>query len=420
MKSGVIMKKTLSLFLTVVFCLSLCACGKKDPESDGPTSSKATQAVDTTKPTEPPKTPQELLESAGEKLKSANSFAVSISQKQEALGQVAEMDVVSVLFNTTADGIYTYLHTEGYDSSRSMTYVKGNVGYICDYYGPSDSKNVLEAKTFFDFAYDKGFLFQHLTNGTFREFFGDDTMFERFFKLNPAVTTDEAGITTFYAKDLTLAQFATVFENMGGEDENARYDIGYTVNAEGYLQSHILGMSMTAEDGTVMRMSILLTYSRIGEQIEIEAPNWDTMTKAETLEYVHYITKDCAASYISGPNITAENGGVPAFRFGGLFGTAPEVYKVNATEDGLPVYVNGGYAGSVDPSACTPKKLIIPVGVIFTDMPWYNGAALFFEDTKENVTAHFADGWNDENNFYADVYYAGQWSYVNEIPTPNQ
>lgn len=412
------MKKVFSLITVFLFLLSLCACNnnKEQPISTTGTNETAAQNTEpSTAPTDPdpapaplPTDPAELLEYAGQTLKAAKSFEFSLSAKGNYSETTFEGELASVLFNTDANGNLCSI-ANCYDDDYPGTligirYICGNTGY--DYSPASDSNEfVMDGKFYSDTPFSADFHFEPIVSW-YDILFGGDTMFENFCQLSPTVTKDETGATVYWVKNITQEKADTVLGELWDDDETIQYDIGFTVDAKGCLQKQELVMTHTEYSNT-----LTLIYSRIGEQIDMQIPDFEAdQANAENLHYSHYINEYCSAEY------SRINGnGISSFRFHYISAedqtNVPDTYTVLKNIDGLPVCIQGGWYGGA-PSAHMSENLIIPAGVTFTSWLDY-GAMLFFEDTEDTVLAQAEYGMYDFR-----VFFAGEWSLVNGVPTP--
>lgn len=411
------MKKGLLLITAFSLLLSLCACdNKKENATEIAGATQVTEDnVHTNEPTPAPlpTDPAALLEHAGQTLKAEKSFSLSLSVKGTYPEATFEGELVSVLFNTDANGVL-YSVTNYYDDDYPGTlvnirYICGNAGY--DYYPTSNSNEFeLNSKFYSDTPFNADFHFEPIVSW-YNIMFGGDTMFENFCKLSPAVTKDESGATIYWLKELTQEQAGTILGELWDDDETTKYDIGFTVDAKGCLQKQELIMTQT-EGNEKYTSAFTLTYSRVGEQIDMQTPDFEAdLANAEHVDYSHYINENCYASY----SRTNDNG-TASFLFHYISAedqaNVPETYKILETIDSIPVRIQGDWYGG-PPSAHMSKNLIIPMGVNFTGGLYYGGATLFFEDTEANVRIHAVS-----NMFDHLAYFAGEWNLIDGVPTP--
>ena len=418
------MKKGILLITMFALMLSLGACATDVSPDNGIVNNAATtpsqdgQNVVPTDSDQKP-TPLEVLEASAQKLKEAKSLKISICETQQDSNTIKNDEWCTVLFSTNTDGAYTWLLSEtGMDISTGnptgyFYYINGNVGYEWDTY--YDQANTLHTelwrKTGFRISYGKDFLFAPLTNASY--LFSSEDMFENFCSLNPEVTVDETGITHYRVKDLKSNQIKSVFPKFEPTDyvyNQLRYDICFTVDAAGYLQSQ----SFITKD-TYDQTACTITYSQVNEEIEIKAPDLTQMAEAEEMIYLDYFSKDSAAKYTFSPTNALVNKGVPSYCFIKILGKSPDTYQLLSKVDGLPVYLEGGLADGGNPDVILPKNLIVPAGIKVYYQPYIQDVNMFYEDTRATIYKNLPYSLTDIDS----VHFAGEWSMVNGIPTPN-
>lgn len=253
------MKKIISL-LCVLLLLGLCACGK---EKAAPTAAKP-QA---TTPSEEVSAMDVLL-AAMAKLQAEKSFAITVD-------------------STTEYGDATNLNTEqlqtvGKFQKAESGYValitnSENFGvYMCGAEIYRTQQTTPESK-------DQDHTIQVVLDEFYRYTGFHSLTLEDFAAKEPQRTNNADGSITFTLPEVSVQDYSWLVSGKEmSEQEAAQYvskgiSISFTVDAKGYLSGAEVNFAWATPEGDQQsRMHAVYTVSQIGEDLNIQAPDWTT------------------------------------------------------------------------------------------------------------------------------------------------
>lgn len=416
------MKRLLCFALAVVLCLTFSAC-TEGSNSQGVAGGNEQLNEDILA----------NLNAAVEKLMESDSFEVITTDKS-----VGAADAVVTYQLATIDG-QTHIRVDGNAVSGSRnfdfsSYYMGNQRFTGDLFSswPTVTKTI----------YEDGITLPEVIQSEL-----DVTAFlETFAALQP--TTKVKDGMTQYTKSISKEAFLQLYACIYGEDAYIElfpvgfYSVSVEVDSQGVLRQVTLKGPFESRT---------LTVNRINEITSLEMPE-----SVRDFEYDFTYTLRTSLVVEKGEQrvIYRPNGwqDYPSFVTGGGdwnnvdfgFGFAGfesyykddyivEVAEVPEEIDGIPVVrvcgvIDSGF-GDVK-----VKRLVIPKGVQINIGATYEGdeilfytenTTLFFCDTEENVVKMFStpdtpsvEFEGEELPMFQAAYYAGQWEYVDGIPTP--
>ena len=386
------MKKLLSLALVLSFCLTLVACGQSD-------------------------VPAPDLYAAAEKLATAQSYRITVSRTD---GVKPSTHTYQIVRN---DGI-TYMLTEfegGNSPYKSTMYYEGNV---CYYTHPTEGDT--QHKT----IYEDGYQLEDIVCGT--DLQGDmNGFFDAFLATSPECTQKD-GMTVAskkLSKDDYISLAYKVFTFIDEEYINlGKGTVSVSVDSEGYLREIDLRTGLLRAGA-----SITFTFDKINEIPSLEAPDFAKNFSANmgfgnpTIDSpftnIGVIKGDVGTTYEYNPMIIDQWDGLC---FNG-FSTDKEeeyvipVYEIPEEVDGIPVkYISFMYTPF---TTIRVERVVIPKGIKFLPASEDDNkidTVLFFYDAEENVEKNFGTWEEPAEDIYCykAAYYAGEWEYVDGIPTP--
>lgn len=416
------MKRLLCLVLAVILCVSIAACSEEQkPHGNVNENESVSEDILTN------------LNAAVEKLMESESFEVVTTDKS-----MGEAEAVVTYQLATIDG-QTHIRVDGNAVSGSQnvdfsSYYLGNQRFTGDLYGswPTVTKTI----------YEDGITLPEVIQPEL-----DVTAFlETFAALQP--TTKVKDGMTQYTKKLSKEEFLQFYACIYGEDAYIDlfpigfYSASVEVDSQGVL--HKVTFEGPLESRT-------LTVGRINEITSLEMPE---SVRDFEYDFTYSLRTSLVVEKGEQRVIYQPNGwqDYPSFVTGGGdwnnvdfgFGFAGfesyykddyivEVAEVPEEIDGIPVVrvcgvIDGGF-GDVK-----VKRLVIPEGVQINICGVWEGdktvfytenTTLFFCDTEENVIKMFStpdtpslEFEGEELPMFQAAYYAGQWEYVDGIPTP--
>lgn len=416
------MKRLLCVVLAVALCLAFSACGK-ELKPQGTAGENETLNEDILA----------NLNAAVEKLMESDSFEVITTDKS-----MGEAEAVVTYQLATIDG-QTHIRVDGNAVSGSQnvdfsSYYMGNQGYTGDLYSswPTVTKTI----------YEDGVTLPEVIHPEM-----DVTAFlETFAALQP--TTKVKDGMTQYTKSISKEEFLQFYACIYGEDAYIElfpvgfYSVSVEVDSQGVLRRVTLKGPFESRT---------LTVNQINEIASLEMPDsvrnftYDftyslrTCLVVEKGEQRVVYQPNCWQDYPSFVTGGGDWNNVDlGFGFLGFESYYKDDYVVEVAEvpeeiDGVPVVrvcgvIDGGF-GDVK-----VKRLVIPKGVQISMGGTYEGdemlfysenTTLFFCDTEENVVKTFStpdapsvEIEGEELPMFQAAYYAGQWEYVDGIPTP--
>lgn len=429
------MKRILALLLAAMMLLSLAACERDDTPTT--TASKPGESNPTSSSTSTPTTPEEpdvlsVLTDAIAKTMSAKSYVMQHGMVAEFQGEEFE-DLTTVMVSKATDGTLTALSTKSayiydyQDYIDDIIYVCGNVAYQQDaYIVPTRCyKHISDTSFGVDMVVDPS---------NYTEMFPNENLLSDFVAQTPVVTESD-GETVY-----TISGIEIIYQVMSGtpwpEDQAPEMDgmqyegvfLSMRVNAKGYFSGFSLDMKLyDAESDMHATQNLVMSIDKLDEEVTIEEPafiaetkQWDEYHIHENgYEAVYTVDTDYDGEY------TERLGKICVFRGMVYDRNDPPiipVYKVLAEIDGIPV----AFVLSYDdyPYIACIEKLIMPKGVSFGIRHcdgMHPDTELYFESTEEELNNYIYvigneyDGWGQG---VKAAYYAGEWEYVDGIPTP--
>ena len=417
------MKKLLAILLTLAMLLSIAttftACGdsgyknddeeeveeKEDDEKENGENGENNNA--TAKPG--------TLSAAAEKLKTADSYTLNIAQTQTRDNQGNIMGMAFAVSKTTKTIRFSEKDGQIIDGVSDMEsggeaiYVNTE-GYVLDPYEKAINKVISDVPfTLEDLLKSEGVIVSY----------GPDSVLGRFDALNPNKNTTDDG-TTFLVAELTVKQWGELYVGLTGEEipeeivNMLSNPIAQaTISPEGYLSNFHMQITQTYE-GTSMNVAMTFAINDVNSTV-VTVPEYAKNYEVGEGATVTYITNGMKAHYRCDWNYY-DGETVHEMHFVG-FGEkyndeyTVETYTILDSIEGVPVRFLDQliWNGNIQ-----VKRLVIPAGVVLSYYI-YGGenTTLFFEAPREAV-----DFGDNSESYFAGVYYAGEWSIVNGIPTP--
>lgn len=473
-------KRSLTILLVLCLLVGLTACGNEKMAEQKPAG---------------PKTTLELLKSAGEKLRNADTFQLDIWSWSLNMA-IAEPELFSVDSKPTVK-LY------------EMQYVSDLNGAPASYLKEWKSQKEPQVDTWHYLGDSTGYggegdpgqhsnNYKHFSEKSFtakQRFWvlnsmmdiGKDTLFAEFCALEPTVTTAENGTTTVEAR-MNYEQLRKLLNvevpmhtghaiEIGSRDSaivfaypNVELSLEFVIDAQGYLQ-HIAVKSWNRQNDSteydIVRTVRIISFSRINEELKLDATavSKGFMKDPEQNHYfVHYYQDEYQAVYCYDP----ERNVFDFWRILKNWRTHTYVYDEEYMPQirvDLDYIVLPPYRLLTEVENCKVQtvwsfnesyfleQLIIPKGVTF-NYGYTNGwegayrqlDKVFFEDSEASarITVKRIYGISGDDNYreteitlaeaqeqlggipyYNDqllekFYFAGQWEYVNGVPTPIQ
>ena len=425
--------KIAALLLSAFLLCAFSACGEESPSPSVTTvpSAVTTQPDDNNPPSDPASTAAlNALTAAAEKTQSAKSFVITYGATREfkELDQFYE-DMYTQTVTIDENGTYTSI-LESDDGN--MSYYSGNEGYGIDtYIYPTGYIHYISPTPF---GADR--IFSDLNEIVLNPNFLTD-----FCSFKPAESSSE-GTTEYRIDKLQVEQLFELLMGKKPSDEDINMDGTVTntgavlkINAEGYLSELSYGMQMEGEvDGTTVTAinTVVIRFSDINKDITITAPEWSESFYENIKRgyQVHYCENGYEAVYFYDINFNSSEG---RFTFSGMAAYYDDelvvpVYKVLDNIRGIPVIAATDVCENSFAENVYIEKLILPVGVCFGGVSFseprlLDNTELYFERAAGyDENDHFVIiGEENPGEYWLEVkaaYYAGEWEYVNGIPTP--
>lgn len=400
------MKKTIAFVLCLCISFGLVACG--EPAGSAQTPGTSTATTD--------------LYAAVEKMADTDSFRITIERND---GIKPETDIYQI---SRSDGELRMLCVlKQYANARtpveSNIYYEGNARYSID-----SMDDYIQRKTIYEDGLPP---LVELIRGNLT---GDaNAFFDAFLAMQPKCQTKN-GMTVF-SKSLSKEEYISLAHkvfNYVYEDYLVlgKATVSVTVDSEGYLREMDLNAGLISEGP-----SITFTIDQINEIDSLERPDFaenfvsNIGVRKEPLEdsmdsEVNIVKDGVGALYSNTPFDLTTRGGWTMQGFTGEDGSSVSVYEIPEQIDGFPVL--SAYFGSYLWDDITVERAVIPKGVQV-----YGGTLDFEEGIVKETVLFFCDeeswviksfGTVDEPHFeegaYKAAYYAGEWEYVDGIPTP--
>ncbi|MDD6204223.1 MAG: hypothetical protein PUC05_04460 [Firmicutes bacterium] len=410
------MKKWIAVLLAVLTVLTFTACNEEGPShTPAPSASAAGQSGQSV---------AETLTKAAEKTGNAKSFVLTYGTKME-LSETVNDYTKTFSAVTDSDGNMTALCVQPvYDYETGNTvekvmYISGNYAY---------EENPVAYSRYTKYVSDTA-LAQYLIASEFDGFITNENFLTDFAAMKPASDRQENGSVCYSVTGLSLKDaYALIMgdtmpedmetETIGGmKIENTTVSV--TVDGDGYLSGFSYVASGYYEEADKHgSVTTLFSLEQLDREVTVQKPDFiDRIEESKDWTECRIIENGLEVIYGS----DYESGYVfrgPAYR-----SQYTEVYKILAEIDGKPVTLatDNRYYGHIG-------KLVLPEGVSFRggyydSNPEKVNIELYFESTEESVrdgNCFNIIGQESDDGFMAvkAAYYAGEWEYVDGVPTP--
>lgn len=425
------------LAVLILALILLLAGGTQEEEDDEPIPSST--AVETTPP---PITPED----AATNLSVANNFRLTISMLNSADTYSYE-NAYCFQMAKAPNGSQTILfsqHTvmisngETVETVGDQAFYQDRTAYIQYEYGTSPVTAMWNQ----DGVYDLASVVEE-QSGLPLQAVGK-SMIKAFSALSPVLTSSPDGSNCYLLLNLKPDQFGTVYRTFAGEaatqellqsaGENCMFNIKANIDSQDFLTQFKLEMLNVSSNNGSQNITICFSIDNINTAGSIALPEYVENFSLKNNTEVVCSTKGVDAHYIyreaSGDQ---ENAGLHFTGFGDVYGNGDivECYEVLSEINGTPVTEVESIVYNPN---CTValQYLVIPTGVTVNIQGIYTNnvfethtkdTVLFFNDKEEDVEKTFLlEGEitdSKEAVVFKAAYYAGQWEYVNGVPTPN-
>lgn len=361
------------------------------------------------------------LYAAVEKLAEADSFRIT-TERNDGIKPATYIDQIAHIDGELRMLCYSKAYANANTLVEGTSYFEGNVQYqVFDY---------IQRKT----IYEDGYQITQIVCG---DLVGDTKAFlDAFLETEPQCQTKN-GMTVLSKKLPKEEYISLAYKIFSFIDEDyfalGKATVSVTVDSEGYLREVALKADLLGA-----RPSITFTIDQINEIDSLEAPDYaknfvsNIGVRKEPLEdsmdsEVYIIKGDVAAVYTNTPIDLETRGGWMMGGFEGEAGIVVPCHEILEQIDGFPVLsaVPGNYGNN----KAVVERVVISKGVKISNGGEYGYGAnnmidtvLFFCDAEENVLKSFyvlGDPYYDGESYcYKAAYYAGEWEYVDGIPTP--
>ncbi|MBQ8289168.1 MAG: hypothetical protein IJX76_10490 [Clostridia bacterium] len=448
-------RKITALLLAASLLCAFTACDEKDGkvQENHNAALTTTQAV-TTAPnddsgntTNHPDTtdqsddasPLEVLTAAIAKTKSAKSFVVNYGGVSGDEGIDSEMTVMmdaqgNYVSNRISESKYVY--GDEIESETTSEYINGNTKYELGGYYFALNSDIIQYIA--EDAYSAEEVFEDLYNNVM--IITNDEFVKDFCSLEPTKVTVDNQSSEYTLKDLTLAQFFELCmgQSIGEMEMVGSADVILTVDKDGYFSGYMVTVTQTAEEMTET-IKIHIAISQINQITQVEKPDWlkeveQDMADGEDYPDVVMVYDGYTAAYEY--RVVTSNSHWSPFDEDGYclvsiepdykdeYGALPSQYTVLSELNGAKVvwafFISEGFEGEE-----YVKKVVIPEGVGFGVQEeftqYWSEAEIFFEKAAPDENDMFV--FEDDENYSNDcvikaAYYAGEWEYVDGVPTP--
>lgn len=359
------------------------------------------------------------LYAAVEKLAAADSFRIT-TKRNDGIKTETYIDQIAYIDGERHILCYSQAYANANTLVEGTSYYEGNVQYLI--YDDTQRKTI----------YEDGCQIEEIVC-SYGLVGNTEAFFDAFLATQPQCQTKD-GMTVLSKKLSKEEYIALAYKIFSFIDEDyfalGQATVSVTVDGEGYLREVALKADLLGSSP-----SISFTIDQINEITSLEKPDYaknftsNVGVRKEPLEdslnsEVYIIKGDVAAWYTNNPFDLETRGGWRMEGFTGENGSSIPVYEVPEQIDGFPV--TSVYLGSALWDEITVERAVIPKGVqVFGGMLDFEEGivketVLFFCEEKRWVIKSF--GTVDEPHFeegaYKAAYYAGEWEYVDGIPTP--
>ena len=359
------------------------------------------------------------LYAAVEKLAAADSFRIT-TKRNDGIKTETYIDQIAYIDGERHILCYSQAYANANTLVEGTSYFEGNVQYLI--YDDTQRKTI----------YEDGCQIEEIVC-SYGLVGNTEAFFDAFLATQPQCQTKD-GMTVLSKKLSKEEYIALAYKIFSFIDEDyfalGQATVSVTVDGEGYLREVALKADLLGSSP-----SISFTIDQINEITSLEKPDYaknftsNVGVRKEPLEdslnsEVYIIKGDVAAWYTNNPFDLETRGGWRMYGFTGENGSSIPVYEVPEQIDGFPVI--SVYLGSALWDEITVERAVIPKGVqVFGGtLDFEEGivkeTVLFFCEEKRWVIKSF--GTVDEPHFeegaYKAAYYAGEWEYVDGIPTP--
>lgn len=426
------------LVLLISLVLVTCNQQKDDPVDDSLSTTTPTTAPTETSPT--------TLEAAVTNLSRANAFRLTVSMINST-DSFSYENIYNFTFAKQVDGTQVVLCTQSnaltadgqsIESPGDQAYFQGKTAYIQYVHGSPSSAT---AKWISDIPFTLTSVLADRSGLDFSS--GGDSMASAFSVLSPDCILNADGSVSYQLQNMTKEQFFSVYSIFSGEQaaqemlasigKSCAFHIQADINPQAYLSQFKLEITNISSGSGHQSITIVFSISQVNGFDHIPTPDYVKNFALEDGTEVICTQNGIAAHFSYQSSATEDGGGLVLTGFGDRNSDAyaVEYYQVPAQIGGTPVALVRSVLNNTVSSVAV-ERLVIPTGVAIQIQGHYTGdvfethtenTVLFFTDTKENVASTFyvegETSGNPEAVYFKAAYYAGQWDYVDGVPTPN-
>ena len=385
------------IVLAAVMLLGLTACGKTNSTNAADLERTFTEAI--------------------AKTTAAKSYVIQYGTVSEYQGYKNE-DLTTVMLSKDSNGTITALST---DSLNYIIYVCGNVAY---HQGSYSFHQYIKHLSNVPFGVD-------IFLSEYSEFFLNKNFLKDFVGQTPAIT--ETDNETVY----TISGPETVYQVLMGtplsEDQIAEmYGIpieectfSLYVSVDGYFTGFAMTHYWREKETDILQSNcVMLSFDKLNTEVTIEEPAFVAHTEQWEAYHIHENGYEAVYEW----DYTEEARIVYEFR--GMENDYSStqivpIYKVLSEIEGMPVVRVTDVSTNMFQNTAYIEKLVLPEGVSFwgcsgEDRP---KTEIYFESPREHLNNRFytmEEEKHGEDVLIKAAYYAGEWEYVDGIPTPIQ
>lgn len=441
-------KRIFSVLMFLLMTIALVACNTSTSVGDTGNQTDNTQIID------PESDPLAFLEAAGEKLKNADSFETKVLHWSGVRTNTPytpdqETEQLQMWYVANLDGSpASYL--KAINPYSDWYYFHGNFGYSGNL---DDEEFCYETKHIRDEGFSPEQHFWFIQNGLN---FQNDAMFESFCQLEHTIEVTQDGKATILFDGLSGDQlislmdtkypmlsepldpmlssyiFGSVINSKNATDATCKFTMEFTVDNQGFL-SGIKVVLYWKRDGAseyVILATRSLIFTNINKEMSLQRTDFEANFKSKEKhpDIYHHFGEHYSAQYIYHTLDSHQEGYLLSnFCYMCLYGYGYyQIYPVYQysleTDYKVPSQLVDIPVNRVSNTGYDIEKIIIPAGVR-VDPYGEDGATgssygeLFFEDSQKNVDA-LHRSYHPNYYFTSPVYYAGEWEYVDGVPTP--
>lgn len=406
------MKKILALLLSVLLLFAFVGCeADESKEADGGKNGSQNATVTTGG-----------MAAAAQKLTTASSYRFRIITIEDINGEKDERSKEYLVVKGKDGATILNQNNKGTDAEeKSKFYYEGKVGYVYDAHRTPTKIGKVISDTPFTFAslFEREELIPVKNDET-----GALAVFD---SMKPTATKEKDGIL-YEIKNMTKDQFLKVYTALVNDQEAVdemnkmpikSFKIVCRADNNGYFKEFTFGITVEM-DGQTATQELKFVVDGVNNT-KIEKPDFVKEYKFEADTEVIYLNNGQDAHYYY--EVDYNNNRKEIVCFNG-FGTnyiddyVVEQYKVLADVEGIKVTQVSEILANPFCSVKV-KRLIIPAGVklgcFSSEDDESVSTAFYFEDTKAKAKI------DEEMLEYAkEIYYAGEWEYVDGIATPKK